>query len=57
MIVAFIQGSATLSKKVMGKLSSEERSSVAEESSALVLSLLKRDGDCGIGQALSERVR
>ena len=30
----------------MGELSSEERSSV----------VLKRDGDCGIGQSLSERV-
>ena len=56
-IVAFIQGTATPSKKVMGELSSEERISVVEKSSALVLSLLKCDGDCGIGQSLSERVR
>ena len=40
----------------MDDLSSEERRSVAEESSALVLSLLKRDGDW-IGQSPSERVR
>ena len=51
-IVAFIQGTATLSKKVVGELSSEERSSVVEESSTFVLSLLKCDGDCGIGQSL-----
>ena len=56
-IVAFIQGTSTLSKNVMGELSSEKRSSVVEESAALVLSLLKCDGDCGIGQSLSERVR
>ena len=41
----------------MDDVSSEERKSVVEESSALVLSLLKRDGDRGIAQSLSERVR
>ena len=54
-IVAFIQGAAALSKKVMDDLSSEERRSVVEESSALFLSLLKREG--ANGQSLSERVR
>ena len=46
-IVGFIQGIT----------SSEERSSVVEESSSLVLSLHSREGDCGTSQSLSERVR
>ena len=46
-IVAFIQGIT----------SSEERSSLVEESSSLVLSLLSREDDCGTSQSLSERVR
>ena len=46
-IVAFIQGIT----------SSEERSSVVEESSSLVLSLLSREDDCGTSQLLSERAR
>ena len=37
--------------------SSEERSSLVEESSSLVLSLLSREDDCGTSQSLSERVR
>ena len=46
-IVAFIQGIT----------SSEERSSVVEEGSSLVLSHLSREGDCGTSESLSERVR
>ena len=38
-IVLFIQGGDTLSKKVMEDLSPEERRSVVEESSSIVLSL------------------
>ena len=38
-IVNFIQGGDTLSKKVMEDLSSEERRSVVDESSSIVLSL------------------
>ena len=45
-IVAFIQGIT----------SSDERSSVVEESSSLVISLLSREDDCGASQSLSERV-
>ena len=46
-IVAFIQGIT----------SSEERSSLVEETSSLVLSLLSREDDCGTSQSLSERER
>ena len=56
-IVTFIQGGGTLSKKVMEDLSSEERMSVVEESSSMVLSLLKREGVGAHCQVLSERVR
>ena len=56
-IVTFIQAGDTLSKKVMEDLSSEERRSVVEESSSMVLSLLKREGVGAHYQALSERVR
>ena len=42
-IVIFTQGGDTLSKKVMEDLSSEERRSVFDESSSVVLSLLKRE--------------
>ena len=41
-IVAFIQGTATPSKKVMGDLCTEKRTTV----------VLKFDGDCRIGQSL-----
>ena len=53
-ICTFIQGGDTLSKKVMEDLSSEERRSAVEESSSMVHSLLKREGDGGNGQLLSE---
>ena len=56
-IVTFIQSAAALGKKVMDDLNSEERRFVAEESSALVLSLLESEGGGGHGQSLSERVR
>ena len=55
--VTFIQGGDTLSKKVMADLSSEERRSVVEETSSIVLSPLKREGVGVHGQTLSERVR
>ena len=42
-IVIFTQGGDTLSKKVMEDLSSEERRSVVDERSSIVLSLLKRE--------------
>ena len=43
-IVNFIQGSDTLSRKVMDDLSTTERLSLVEESTLLVLSFLKRKG-------------
>ena len=55
-IVNFNQDGDTLNKKVMEDLSSEERRSVVEESSSMVLSLLKREGVGAHCQALSERV-
>ena len=55
-IVTFIQGGGTLSKKGLEDLSSGERRSVVEESSSVVLSLLKREGVGAHCQALSERV-
>ena len=39
----------------MTDLSAEERGSVVEEGSILVLSLLRREEDSGNGQSLSER--
>ena len=56
-IVIFIQGGDTLSKQVMEVLSSEERPSVVDESSSIVLSVLKRESVDVHGQELSERVR
>ena len=56
-IVTFSQGGHTLSKKVMEDLRSEERRSVVEESSSMVLSLQKREGVGAHRKALSERVR
>ena len=56
-IVIVIQGGDTISKKVMEDLSSEERRSVVDESSSIVLSLLKREGVGAHCQMLSERVR
>ena len=56
-IVLFIQGGDTLSKKVTEDLSSEERRSVVDESSSMVLSLLKRESVDAHCQELSERVR
>ena len=56
-IVTLIQGGDTLSKKVMEDMSSEERRSVVEESSSMVLSLLKLEGIGVHGQTLWERVR
>ena len=56
-IATFIHGGDTLSKKVMEDLSSEEGRSVVEDSSFMVLSLLKREGVGAHWQALSERVR
>ena len=56
-IDTFIDGGDTLSKRVMEDLSSEERRSVVEESSSMVLYLPKREGLGVHGQALSERVR
>ena len=41
----------------MDDLSSGKRRLVVEESSTLVLSPLKREGDVGHGQSLLERVR
>ena len=40
-IITFIQGVDTLSKRVMEDLSSDERGSVGEKSSSMILSLLK----------------
>ena len=56
-IVIFIQFGDTLGKKVMEDLSSEERRPVVDESSSIVLSLLKRDCVSAQCQMLSERVR
>ena len=56
-LTLFIDGGDTLSKKVMEDLSSEERRSVVEESSSMVLYLPKREGLGVHGQALSERAR
>ena len=56
-IVIFIQGCDTFSKKVMEDLSSEERRSVVDESSSIVLSLLKRECVGAQCQMLSGRVR
>ena len=56
-IVIFIQGGDTLSEKVMEDLSSTEHKSVVDESSSIVLSLLKRECDGAHWHMLSERVR
>ena len=56
-IVIFILGGDTLSKKVMEDLSSAEHKSVVDESSSLVLSILKRECVSAHCQMLSERVR
>ena len=56
-VVTFIQGGDTLSKKVMEDLSPEERKSVEDEGSSIVLSLLKRECVSAPCQVLSERVR
>ena len=56
-IVNFIQGSDTLSMKVMDDLSTTERWSLVEESTLLVLSFLKREGSGAQCYTLSERVR
>ena len=56
-IVNFIQGSDTLSMKVMDDLSTTERWSLVEESTLLVLSFLKREGSGAQCYMLSERVR
>ena len=56
-IVICIQGGDTLSKKVMEDLSSEERRSVVDESSSIVLSLLKHECVSVQCQMLSEPVR
>ena len=53
-ILIFTQGNDTLRQKVLTDLSAEERGFVVEESSDLVLSLWKRETDCGNGQSLSE---
>ena len=55
--VIFIQGGDTLSEKVMEELSSAEHKSVVEESSSIVLSLLKRECVGAHCQMLSERAR
>ena len=51
------EGGDKLSKKVMEDLSSAEHTSVVDESSLLVLSLLKRECVGAHCQMLSERVR
>ena len=56
-IVNFIQGSDTLSMKVMDDLSTTERWSLDEESTLLVLSFLKREGSGAQCYMLTERVR
>ena len=56
-IVNFIQGSDTLSRKVMDDLSTTERRSLVEESTLLVLSFLKREGSGAQCCMLTERVR
>ena len=56
-IVNFIQGSDTLSMKVMDDLSATERWSLVEESTLLVLSFLKREGSGAQCHMLTERVR
>ena len=56
-IVNFIQGSDTLSMKVMDDLSVTERWSLVEESTLLVLSFLKRKGFGALWHMLTERVR
>ena len=56
-IVNFIQGSDTLSMKVMDDLSTTERWSLVEESTLLVLSFLKREGSGAQCYMLTERVR
>ena len=53
---AFIQGGDALSKKVMEDLSSEERRSVVDESSSIVLCLLTCECVGAHCQELSERV-
>ena len=56
-IVNFIQGSDTLSMKVMDDLSTADRWSLVEESTLLVLSFLKREGSGAQCYMLTERVR
>ena len=56
-IVNFIQGSDTLSMKVMDDLSTTERWSLVEETTLLVLSFLKREGSGAQCYMLTERVR
>ena len=56
-MVNFIQGSDTLSMKVMDDLSVAERVSSVEESTLLVLSFLKREGFGSQCHMLTERVR
>ena len=56
-IVNVIQGSDTLSMKVMDDLSATERWSLVEESTLLVLSFLKREGSGAQCHMLTERVR
>ena len=56
-IVIFVQGGDTLSKKVMEDLSSEERRSVVDQISSIVLSLLKRECVSAQCQMPSEQVR
>ena len=52
-----IRGGDTLSMKVMDDLSATERWSSVEESTLLVLSLLKREGSDAQCHMLTERVR
>ena len=56
-IVSFIQGGDTLNKKVVEDLRSAEHKSVSDESSSIVVSLLKRECVGAHCQLLSERVR
>ena len=56
-IVNFIQGSDTLSMKVMDDLSTTKRWSLVEESTLLVLSFLRREGSGAQCYMLTERVR
>ena len=56
-IIILVQGGDALAKKAMADLSPEGRCLAVEESSNLVLSLLKRDADSGSGQTLSKLVR